>query len=58
MKYKEIYKSVEKDDLNKSNASKMKTELQDYLKEISKKTQTDIAPASNNNLFGNNYESL
>jgi predicted Holliday junction resolvase-like endonuclease len=62
MKYKEIYKSVEKgdlnDDLNKSNTAKMKTELQDYLKEISTKTPTDIAAASNNNLFDNNYESL
>ena len=60
MKYKEIYKSVENHDLNKSNTAKMKTELQDYLKEISKKTPTspDIAPASNNNLFDNNYESL
>jgi len=54
MKYKEIYKYVENNDLNKST-TKMKTELQDYLKEISKKTPT--APV-NNNLFNNNYESL
>jgi uncharacterized membrane protein (DUF106 family) len=56
MKYEEIYKSVENNDLNKST-TKMKTELQDYLKEISKKTPTDIAPAANN-MFNNNYESL
>ena len=56
MKYEEIYKSVENNDLNKST-TKMKTELQDYLKEISKKPPTSIAPAANN-MFNNNYESL
>ena len=61
MKYKEIYKSVEQSKINESNSNKMKSELQDYIKEISKKkpkSQTNITAASNNNFFNNNYESL
>ena len=61
MKYKEIYKSVEQSKINESNTDKMKNELQDYIKEISKKkstSQTNIAAASNDNFFNNNYESL
>ena len=39
----------------------MKSELQDYIKEISKKkpkSQINITAASNDNFFNNNYESL
>lgn len=61
-KYAQIYNSVTA--TNNEHASKnMKNELQDYLKELSEKSNEHSEPAcllpeQTDNLFNNNYETL
>jgi len=61
-KYTQIYNSVSMNNTIPTNSKNMKTELQDYLKELSTQTESSqpsgSSPAQSNNLFNNNYESL
>jgi len=61
-KYNQIYNSISTNSSNPPDSKNMKTELQDYLKELSIRTEPSqpagSSPAQSNNLFDNNYESL
>ena len=57
-KYKDIYKTIDKEGKKDVNTASMKNELQSYLKELSttnEKTEQETNIASNNNVFANNF---
>jgi hypothetical protein len=57
-KYKDIYKTIDKEKKNNVNTASMKNELQSYLKELSTTSENikqNTKIESNNNVFANNF---